>query len=119
MSNSPMFVVGIYSGADKLGEGFGTSLQMAEFRVCLPLCPQIETFCLAGFLSFFTILQAAEDSLRRLYLTQTPVDLLSLPTDTFASQRGDIFQPIADEDTKPYVPVDLGEVEVTYASKDR
>ena len=32
-SNSPIFVVGIYSGADKLGEGFGSSLKMAEFRV--------------------------------------------------------------------------------------
>lgn len=32
-SNSPIFVVGIYSGADKLGEGFGASLKMAEYRV--------------------------------------------------------------------------------------
>ena len=35
LSNSPVFVVGIYSGADKLGEGFGSSLKMAEFRVRL------------------------------------------------------------------------------------
>ena len=33
LSNSPTFVVGIYSGRDKLGEGFGSSLKMAEFRV--------------------------------------------------------------------------------------
>lgn len=33
-SNSPIFVVGIYSGADKLGEAFGSSLKMAEYRVC-------------------------------------------------------------------------------------
>ena len=32
-SNSPIFVVGVYSGADKLGEGFGASLKMAEYRV--------------------------------------------------------------------------------------
>jgi len=32
-SNSPVFVVGIYSGTDKLGEGFGASLKMAEYRV--------------------------------------------------------------------------------------
>jgi large subunit ribosomal protein L44 len=32
-SNSPIFVVGIYSGADQLGEGFGSSLRMAEYRV--------------------------------------------------------------------------------------
>jgi large subunit ribosomal protein L44 len=36
LSNSPVFVVGIYSGADKLGEGFGSSLKMAEYRVRLP-----------------------------------------------------------------------------------
>lgn len=33
LSNSPIFVVGIFSGADKLGEGFGSSLRMAEYRV--------------------------------------------------------------------------------------
>lgn len=32
-SNSPIYVVGIFSGADKLGEGFGSSLKMAEYRV--------------------------------------------------------------------------------------
>ena len=32
-SNSPVFVVGIFSGADQLGEGFGASLRMAEYRV--------------------------------------------------------------------------------------
>jgi large subunit ribosomal protein L44 len=37
-SNSPIFVVGIYSGADQLGEGFGGSLKMAEFRVSIALC---------------------------------------------------------------------------------
>jgi large subunit ribosomal protein L44 len=34
-SNSPVFVVGIFSGADQLGEGFGSSLKMAEFRVSI------------------------------------------------------------------------------------
>lgn len=33
LSISPVFVVGIYSGGEKLGEGFGSSLKMAEFRV--------------------------------------------------------------------------------------
>jgi len=32
-SNSPIFVVGIFSGLDKLGEGFGSSLKMAEYQV--------------------------------------------------------------------------------------
>ncbi|TFY73580.1 hypothetical protein EWM64_g10432, partial [Hericium alpestre] len=65
-SISPVFVVGIYSGADKLGEGFGSSLKMAEYR-------------------------AAEDSLHRLYLTQTPPHLVHLPTSTFPKVQGDVF----------------------------
>ncbi|EJD07413.1 ribonuclease III [Fomitiporia mediterranea MF3/22] len=93
LSNSPVFVVGIYSGDEKLGEGFGSSLKMAEYR-------------------------AAEDSLHRLYLTRTPVDLLSLPTDTFASQQGSVFDAGEDKNAK-YVPGDIGELEVIYASKDR
>jgi hypothetical protein len=35
-SAAPVFVVGIYSGPDQLGEGFGSSLSMAEFRVRIP-----------------------------------------------------------------------------------
>lgn len=34
LSNAPSFVVGIFSGASKLGEGVGSSLKMAETRVC-------------------------------------------------------------------------------------
>lgn len=33
-SNSPVFIVGIFSGLEKLGEGYGSSLKMAEFRAC-------------------------------------------------------------------------------------
>ena len=33
MSISPVFVVGIFSGEVKVGEAFGSSLRMAEFRV--------------------------------------------------------------------------------------
>ncbi|KAF8449024.1 ribonuclease III domain-containing protein [Boletus edulis BED1] len=89
-SNSPIFVVGIYSGADKLGEGFGSSLKMAEYR-------------------------AAEDSLHRLYLTRTPPDLLQLPSSTFDLQ-GNIYKsgPVAD-----YTPGILGEAEILYASSGR
>lgn len=32
-SSAPVFVVGVFSGENKLGEGFGSSLKMAEFRV--------------------------------------------------------------------------------------
>ncbi|KAG0047443.1 hypothetical protein BGZ83_007501 [Gryganskiella cystojenkinii] len=32
LSKAPVFIVGVYSGTEKLGEGFGSSLKMAEFR---------------------------------------------------------------------------------------
>jgi large subunit ribosomal protein L44 len=89
-SNSPIFVVGIYSGADKLGEGFGSSLKMAEYR-------------------------AAEDALHRLYLTRTPSHLLQLPSSTFGP-RSDIYNPGPPVD---YTPGALGEAEVLYASSRR
>ncbi|KIK16223.1 hypothetical protein PISMIDRAFT_71206, partial [Pisolithus microcarpus 441] len=81
-SNSPIFVVGIYTGADKLGEGFGSSLKMAEYR-------------------------AAEDALHRLYLTRTPPHVLKLPSSTFG-EHADIYKLT---DAAPYSPGELGESE--------
>jgi len=34
LSNRPIFVVGVFSGVVKLGESYGSSLKMAEFRAC-------------------------------------------------------------------------------------
>jgi large subunit ribosomal protein L44 len=36
-SASPVFIVGMYSGFEKIGEGYGSSLQMAETRVFMVL----------------------------------------------------------------------------------
>ncbi|KZT65624.1 ribonuclease III [Daedalea quercina L-15889] len=91
-SNSPIFVVGIYSGADKLGEGFGSSLKMAEFR-------------------------AAEDSLHRLYLTRQPPHLVQLPTSTFPAGRGSIFDLSGPEGS--YKPGSMSDSEVLYGSAGR
>ncbi|CAO3624356.1 unnamed protein product [Cunninghamella echinulata] len=33
-SSSPVFVIGVFSGQEKLGEGFGSSKKMAEYRAC-------------------------------------------------------------------------------------
>ncbi len=33
-SSNPVFLVGIYSGTEKIGEGYGSSLEMAEERGC-------------------------------------------------------------------------------------
>jgi large subunit ribosomal protein L44 len=90
-SNSPVFVVGIYSGADELGQGFGSSLKMAEFR-------------------------AAEDALHRVYLTRTPNDQLSLPTSTFPLGVGDIFK--KGEEAQYQAP-DLVMSEVMYSSSGK
>ncbi|EPS94577.1 hypothetical protein FOMPIDRAFT_1153101 [Fomitopsis schrenkii] len=91
-SNSPIFVVGIYSGADKLGEGFGSSLKMAEFR-------------------------AAEDSLHRLYLTRQPPHLVQLPTSTFPAGQGNIFE--LDGPEGSYEPSVISDAEVLYGSAGR
>ncbi|TFK71664.1 ribonuclease III [Pluteus cervinus] len=90
-SNSPVFVVGIFSGADQLGEGFGSSLKMAEFR-------------------------AAEDALHRVYLTRTPNHLVQLPTSTFSSEQGNIFQ---QELEGEYAAPDLTMSEIMYASSGK
>ncbi|KAH9074840.1 hypothetical protein EDB83DRAFT_2287488 [Lactarius deliciosus] len=91
LSNSPVFVVGVYSGIEQLGEGFGSSLKMAEYR-------------------------AAEDALHRLYLTRTPPELVRLPTLTFPEIDGDIFT-VGDE--AAYTPGELGTTEVRLGSAGR
>jgi len=90
-SNSPVFVVGIFSGADQLGEGFGSSLKMAEFR-------------------------AAEDALHRVYLTRTPNHILQIPTSTFPLGLGDVFRQ-GPENT--YTAPALTMAEIMYASSGK
>ncbi|KAI0272766.1 ribonuclease III domain-containing protein [Gloeopeniophorella convolvens] len=90
-SNSPVFVVGVYSGAEQLGEGFGSSLKMAEYR-------------------------AAEDALLRLYLTKTPPEMVRIPTATFPDIDGDVFTEGAEAG---YVPGELGTSEVQLGSAGR
>jgi large subunit ribosomal protein L44 len=94
MSISPTFVVGVYSGVDKLGEGFGSSLRMAEFR-------------------------AAEDALLRLYLTRTPPEQVVLPSSTFTSLDTDIYSDVDPSAVEGYSPLPLGEQEVLFASAGR
>ncbi|KAF4593114.1 hypothetical protein EYR38_008824 [Pleurotus pulmonarius] len=90
-TNSPIFVVGIFSGGDKLGEGFGSSLKMAEYR-------------------------AAEDALLRLFLTKRPTEQLQLPTATFPAGLGNIFQK---GQAGSYIAPELVEAEVMYASSGK
>ncbi|KXN86632.1 54S ribosomal protein L3, mitochondrial [Leucoagaricus sp. SymC.cos] len=104
-SNSPVYVVGIFSGADKLGEGHGSSLKMAEFRVRPPL---LQLFPLCSH-----TLQAAEDALHRVYLTRTPDHLIQLPSSTFPLGLGDVFR---GGEEGEYTTPDVGFAEVTYAS---
>ncbi|KAG7093657.1 hypothetical protein E1B28_007319 [Marasmius oreades] len=87
-SNAPVFVVGIYSGEEQLGEGFGSSLKMAEYR-------------------------AAEDALHRVYLTKTPSDLVQLPSQTFPLGVGDVYRKAPEG---KYVAPNLVESEIMYAS---
>lgn len=107
-SAAPVFVVGIYSGRDKLGEGFGSSLNMAEFRVRI-LSPVPSDRPLTQF-------QAAEDALQRLYLTRTPPDQLQLPSQTLT---GNVFAGLGSLKSSPYTAGELGHSEVNYGSAGR
>ncbi|KAH9479579.1 54S ribosomal protein L3, mitochondrial [Psilocybe cubensis] len=91
-SNSPVFVVGIYSGADKLGEGFGASLSMAEYR-------------------------AAEDALHRVYLTQRPNELIQLPSSTLVHRQNSIYEPSSAQ--AKYTAPELVPSEIIYASSGK
>ncbi|EEB92229.1 hypothetical protein MPER_09293, partial [Moniliophthora perniciosa FA553] len=90
-SNSPVFVVGIYSGEEQLGEGFGSSLKMAEYR-------------------------AAEDALHRVYLTKTPPHHIQLPSSTFPLGLGDVYRRAPEGE---YSAPDLVESEIMYASSGK
>lgn len=63
LSINPVFVVGVYSGLEKLGEGTGSAIRMAEYR-------------------------AAEDALRRFYLSERPMGEISLPSMTLDTEVG-------------------------------
>jgi large subunit ribosomal protein L44 len=106
-SNSPVYVVGIFSGADQLGEGHGSSLKMAEFRVRTNIDVRLLHSC---------SLQAAEDALHRVYLTRTPDDLIQLPSSTFPLGIGDVFR--IDQEGN-YTPPEVSLAEVTYASSGK
>jgi len=92
-SLSPVYVVGIFSESDKLGEGFGSSLKMAEFR-------------------------AAEDALLRLYLTRQPPHLVQLPSSTFSGGVGDVFTAHGAAIAQ-YSPGEITDSEVLYGSAGR
>lgn len=62
-------------------------------------------------------MQAAEDALHRVFLTKTPDHLIQLPTSTFASGSGNVFQDgVASQD---YVAPELAMPEILYASSGR
>lgn len=99
LSISPVFVVGVYSGTIKLGEGSGSSIRMAEFR-------------------------AAEDALRRLYLAELPDGSFTLPSITLDASfagRGELPHTLkiaASRTTAPaHVPQPLGRAEVLHESR--
>ncbi|KAK0532819.1 54S ribosomal protein L3 mitochondrial [Tilletia horrida] len=89
LSINPVFVVGIWSDANKIGEGSGTSLRMAEYR-------------------------AAEDALRRLYLAESDPSGFQVPSLTIEAPG----QPGAAQlDTVSFVSQPLGRSEVVHGSR--
>ena len=111
-SNLPVFVVGIFSGPDQIGEGFGSSLKMAEFRVCNRIFP-------THFFLNLSLSQAAEDALARVYLTRTPDDLIQLPSSTFPLGLGDVYRTDAQAKVGKYIAPDLVVAEPIYESSGK
>lgn len=76
LSINPVFVVGVYSGLEKVGEGTGSAIRMAEYR-------------------------AAEDALRRFYLSERPIGEISLPSTTLDTEVGSTLpeEPLAEQRT--------------------
>lgn len=89
LSISPVFVVGVWSGETKVGEGSGSSIRMAEFR-------------------------AAEDALRRLYLAETPLGEFDLPSCTLDGQFSGMGG--SGGEGKGYKAQPIGEAEVLAAA---
>ncbi|CCF52639.1 hypothetical protein NDA10_001604 [Ustilago hordei] len=95
LSISPIFVVGVWSGATKIGEGSGSSIRMAEFR-------------------------AAEDALRRLYLAETPLGDFDLPSATLDSEFTGMAGEKVVERGRVFSAQPIGETEVlAVAGKSR
>lgn len=145
-SISPIFVVGVWSGNTKLGEGTGSAIRMAEFRVSTqavratkgdqrqavcasqPASMVCFAFCLKDhpLTPFFTLAQAAEDALRRMYLARTPTTP-SLPSitldDVFPSSSAplgvwDDAQPAAAASAQQaFKPARIGRSEVAFDSR--
>ncbi|WFD44525.1 54S ribosomal protein L3 mitochondrial [Malassezia psittaci] len=98
-SISPVFVVGVYSGAVKLGEGTGSAIRMAEYR-------------------------AAEDALRRLYLAERADDSFDLPSatmdDTYTGKTPvphTLQHAVSDTNVSEFAPQPLGRAEVLFESR--
>ncbi|KAF9898679.1 hypothetical protein BX616_003733 [Lobosporangium transversale] len=73
-SKAPIFIVGVYSGTEKIGEGFGSSIKMAEFR-------------------------ANADALKKYYMEE--LKDFGLPSDT--EKEGAIYTPTKIGDTEVVV----------------
>lgn len=84
LTQSPVFGVGVYSGTQKVGEGWGSAIRMAEYR-------------------------AAEDALRRLYLRKSaPLAADEIPSSTLdaelagaAVSGGEVISPASSSSSSP------------------
>jgi len=85
---------------------------MAEFRVCIPHLSHY-------FLIKVLLLQAAEDSLLRVYLTRTPDDHIQFPSSTFPLGLGDVYRTDAQAKEGEYRAPGLVVAEPIYESSGK
>lgn len=83
LSIAPIFVTGVYSDRSKLGEGYGSSLQMAEYRACEDALRRIYLSPLASPAEAIDDAASANpSSSSKAKATKAPSDALELPSDT-------------------------------------
>lgn len=94
LSISPIFVVGVWSGTSKLGEGYGSSLKMAEWRACEDALRRIYLSPLDDPVQDITDGTSAEDGER------IAPGRVELPTDTlvYPGTKLKNVRPLADEE---------------------
>lgn len=96
LSLAPVYVVGVWSGSIKLGEGTGSSIRMAEYR-------------------------AAENALRRLYGAERLDGTFSVPTTTldgvYAGEVPHALRLAGAHVASPYSPLPLGRTEALHATR--
>jgi large subunit ribosomal protein L44 len=107
LSIAPIFVLGIYSGSLKLGEGYGSSLAMAEFRACEDALRRVYLSSQAKFEDIFMPIASTGKNGKKTLSTVEKLEsadgITGYPSDTIVNpgRKYEASKPLMDDET-PY-----------------